>query len=101
MRLGKGLILVPAFASAAGLVAVCVADWQESSADSNRGDRGSVWDGDRETVIHILFCVAHSQLSTKQNIPQSVEARHMILSILQNQLVQVLEEKRFYVRYNL
>jgi hypothetical protein len=57
---------------------VRVADWQENPADSNRGDRWLVWDGDRETIMCVCvcvcvhFCVAHSQLSTKQKILQSV-----------------------------
>lgn len=50
MSLGKGLMFVPVFASCYRLAAVSVADWQESPAGSDRGDRWSVWDGDRETV---------------------------------------------------
>lgn len=43
-------MFVPVFASCYRLAAVSVADWQESPAGSDRGDRWSVWDGDRETV---------------------------------------------------
>lgn len=65
-------MFVPVLASCCRLVAVCAADGKESPADSNRRDRWPVWDGDRVAVKKkkVFFCVAHSQLSTKQKTPQ-------------------------------
>lgn len=76
------------------------ADGKESPADSSRRDRWSVWDGDRVTVKKkkkkVLFFVAHSQLSTERKIPQVSQTQNFAKSVIPN-----LEEKRFYLQYNL
>lgn len=94
-------MFVPVFASCCRLAAVCVTVGKESPADSNRRDRWSMWDGDRVTVkkkMYYSMLLIPNLLPSKRyfSVSQTHNSQYFAKSV-----IPILEEKRFYLQYNL